>query len=181
MLSARAFSTSRVGYNNAGKLIENVVYCFYEIILENICLKKNFDVILWRSRYLFSLHSSDDERKPINAAELEWTWLAATEKRKKHKFTGSLKATKRFSAFKFTNWNLSAKSEKCIQFPKSTLEGKSKKKTVSGIRHRTRECAKTSLEAYKLYFGFKDCFLAKIFSIGIKVSFKNAAYDFIQL
>ena len=71
MLSARAFSTSRVGYNNAGKLIENVVYCFYEIILENICLKKIFDVILWRSRYLFSLHSSDDERKPINAAELE--------------------------------------------------------------------------------------------------------------
>ena len=71
VLSARAFSTSRVGYNNAGKLIENVVYCFYEIILENICLKKNFDVILWRSRYLFSLHSSDDERKPINAAELE--------------------------------------------------------------------------------------------------------------
>ena len=72
------------------------------------------------------------------------------------------------------------KAKNVFNFPKVLWRG-NPKKTVSGIRHRTRECAKTSLEAYKLYFGFKDCFLAKNFSIGIKVSFKNAAYDFIRL
>ena len=67
------FSWHSVWVNNAGKLIENVVYCFYEIIMENICWKDHFVVILWRSRYLFFLRSWDDEEKPIKAAELEWT------------------------------------------------------------------------------------------------------------
>ena len=39
---------------------------------------------------------------------------------------------------------------------------------VSGIRRRKREPVRQSLEAYKLYLGFKDCLLVKNFSIGMK-------------
>ena len=49
---------------HAGKLIEKVFYCFYEITMLSACKER----ALRRSSSLFSLHLSHDARKPIKAA-----------------------------------------------------------------------------------------------------------------